>query len=398
MFKSLLRYARYTTVTLFARKERALLFRNLNAWYGNTDYLRISFSPTEKKRAMKAAAEWLLTNQQFQKDNGFSTYYIADGHTSSYPETSGYIIDSLFEYAIHCEHPEVYPQLLACADWLVSIQKPSGGWQAGYVAAGKPEVVFNTGQVIRGLLNAYKRSGRDQYLQACIRAGNWLCGIQERDGSWKTHASMNVKRTYDSYVAAPLAQLYKVTGDARYKEAAEKNIRWIIDSQQQKNGWFLNCDNTVQYNHKPILHTIAYTIDGMLETGLILGNREYIQAATLSADKLLKRFRKKRFLKGRFNSEWKGSQHMICTGCAQMSIVWSRLYIHTRDEKYRTEVEHINNMLVFIQDLTKGLNKEVRGALQGSFPLWGRYEPFAFPNWATKYLLDALMLEEKAKY
>jgi len=35
--------------------------------------------------------------------------------------------------------------------------------------------------------------------------------------------------------------------------------------------------------------------------------------------------------------------------------------------------------------------EEAVGALPGSFPLWGRYEKFAFPNWGTKYFVDALL-------
>ena len=54
-------------------------------------------------------------------------------------------------------------------------------------------------------------------------------------------------------------------------------------------------------------------------------------------------------------------------------------------------LKKMNNLLVFIQSSTMDGRKEVKGALQGSFPIWGRYEPFAFPNWATKYLLDSLM-------
>jgi hypothetical protein len=54
-------------------------------------------------------------------------------------------------------------------------------------------------------------------------------------------------------------------------------------------------------------------------------------------------------------------------------------------------------LLLLIQSLTFGEKKEIEGALQGSFPIWGRYEPFAFPNWATKYLIDALIIEKELK-
>lgn len=396
MISSLWRYTRYFSSTIFLKKERVLLWRNFKNYYFTESYLSESYSPTEKLGAMNKAADWLLTNQKFQSDHGFSTYYIVDGHTGSYPETSGYIIDSLFDYAILVSQEEkVNAPLFACADWLISIQKPSGGWQAGYIEANKPEVVFNTGQVIRGLLKAYHVSKEIRYLESCIKAGNWLCDIQEHDGSWQTHASMNVKRTYDSYVSAPLVDLFLVTGHQKYKEAALKNINWILNSQQQENGWFMNADNTTVYNHVPILHTIAYTIDGILDTGLKLNELMYIEAARKSADQLLKIFEKKKFFNGRYDKNWKGFQYTICTGCAQMSIIWSKLFQYTKEDKYRKAVERMNDQLITIQMMTNGMGEKTEGALQGSFPIWGKYEPFGFPNWATKYLLDAIMLELK---
>ena len=35
------------------------------------------------------------------------------------------------------------------------------------------------------------------------------------------------------------------------------------------------------------------------------------------------------------------------------------------------------------------------GALAGSFPVLGEYMPGGYPNWATKYFLDALMLQDR---
>jgi len=37
----------------------------------------------------------------------------------------------------------------------------------------------------------------------------------------------------------------------------------------------------------------------------------------------------------------------------------------------------------------------IRGGLAGSWPTWGEYGRFLVLNWATKFLLDAL-LEERA--
>jgi len=38
------------------------------------------------------------------------------------------------------------------------------------------------------------------------------------------------------------------------------------------------------------------------------------------------------------------------------------------------------------------MRDEVRGGIAGSWPIWGAYSRFEFPNWAAKFFADALML------
>ena len=44
---------------------------------------------------------------------------------------------------------------------------------------------------------------------------------------------------------------------------------------------------------------------------------------------------------------------------------------------------------------------EVRGGIKGSHPIWGSrqgaYSRFTYLNWATKFFIDALLLEEEVK-
>jgi len=39
-------------------------------------------------------------------------------------------------------------------------------------------------------------------------------------------------------------------------------------------------------------------------------------------------------------------------------------------------------------------NSGIRGAIPGSYPCWGKYERFSFPNWASKFFADAMMLKK----
>jgi len=350
------------------------------------------YSPEVLEKSLFGSVTWLLKAQEAMPDDGFGSYHLANGWSSSYPETSGYIIPTLIHYAMRVNDHEIRENALKAADWLLSIQKPSGGWQGKRIADNEKEVVFNTAQVIRGLNASYKNTLKPHYLEASVKACEWLCSIQHDQGYWKEFASMNVHRVYDSYVDVPLLETYEITGESKFRQAAVKNLDWIISKKQNQNGWFSDCDNTIKHNDRPILHTIGYTIDGLLECGRYLDDENLFVAARKSADVLLEQFLTSGRMYGRYDHNWQGSEYFICTGGAQMAIVWSRIYNETLVECYMEAAARMIDLLIFIQgDLTEK-NRDNTGALPGSFPLWGKYEPFAYPNWATKYLADALMM------
>ena len=111
----------------------------------------------------------------------------------------------------------------------------------------------------------------------------------------------------------------------------------------------------------------------------------------------LEKFQKDGILNGRFNSNWEGSEYMLLTGCAQISIIWMKLYKIGKGKEYLEAAKKMNTILVAIQKRGKKESLDTKGALSGSFPIWGRYEPFAFPNWATKYFVDSLMMENNSE-
>jgi len=187
--------------------------------------------------------------------------------------------------------------------------------------------------------------------------------------------------------------IYNITGKEIYKKKAIKNLDWIVEKKQLNNGWFEDCDNTIKRNDKPILHTISYTIDGLLECGILLNDKKLIDAATKSADSLFGIFNKSKYLNGRYNENWMGTEYIIPTGCAQIAIVWMKLYKLTSNIQYLNAALKMNDILIFIQNRNIKENPDTIGSLPGSYPVWGKYEPFCFPNWATKYFVDSLLLE-----
>lgn len=356
-----------------------------------------NYSSEEKKAALGKAASWLMSAQKANHDGGMGSYHLISKWSSSYPETTGYIIPTLIHYGERYNKQEAIDSAIRAADFLLKIQKVSGGWQGGRMDENKQEIVFNTGQIIRGMIAAFEHTGDKKYVHAASKAGLWLSDIQHPEGYWQIHALMEKARVYDTFVDVPLLKLFKITGEEKLRKTAIQNLDWVISKKMLVNGWFEDCDNTIKRNDKPILHTIAYTLDGLIDSSLILKDDRYLKSAVNGADKLREIFLSRGFLKGRYDSNWNGSEYLLCTGSAQMANVWLKLYRVYHDKSYLTAAQRMISLLIFIQSRGFIETEDTLGAIPGSFPLWGRYEPFAFPNWATKFFCDALMLEEEAE-
>src|SRR5687768_3923710 len=114
--------------------------------------------PTEDpglEKAIHGAVQWLCRAQDhsISADGGVAREYsYISGWSSSYPETTGYIIPTLLSYADLTDSSEIRERARRMLDWLVSIQLPCGGFQGGKVDS-EPivPVAFNTGQILLGL-------------------------------------------------------------------------------------------------------------------------------------------------------------------------------------------------------------------------------------------------------
>jgi len=345
------------------------------------------------RSALNEAADWFCRAQDANADGGLGSYHLVQGWGSTYPETTGYIIPTLFDLSARLHRPDLAERAFRAAECLLRLQRSDGGWQGGRVGEDRASVVFNTAQVIRGMLVAHACTREDRYLDAAVRAGDWIVSVQEADGSWRRNNFMGEARVYDSYVDAPLLLLHAVTGKDALRRAALHNLDWVV-ARQRPNGWFADADNTVKHNDRPIIHTIAYTIDGLAECGALLGDVRWVEHAHRAARPLRDTFLREGRLNGRYDSAWNGSEALITTGCAQLCIAWEMLAAHAEAAAYREATDRMRKLLVELQHRSAQGPVDGRGAVTGSFPLWGRYEKFAFPNWATKYLADALLCAE----
>ncbi|MEK6869698.1 MAG: prenyltransferase/squalene oxidase repeat-containing protein, partial [Nanoarchaeota archaeon] len=336
---------------------------------------------------IKAAVNWLLNAQKANSDGGVSAMYsLYEGWHSSYPETTGYIIPTMFNYYHKAKDEKVKESTITMSNWELTKQLKEGAFPGGEKNGKELPIVFNTGQVIFGMVRAYQETKDEKYRNAAIKAANWLVKIQNRNGCWDKYDYLNLVHTYNTRTALALLRAHEITKNGRYKKAAIKNIEWAL-RQQQENGWFKY--NAFHEKQEPLLHTIAYSIQGILEAGIYLKNKRYINAAKRAADALLKKHRKDGSLPGSFDENWNSSVSWSClTGNSQTSIIWLRLYYLNKEKTYFDAAKKTNRYMKSTQDM-KSSNKDINGGIKGAFPIYGWYAPFCYPNWAAKFFIDS---------
>lgn len=359
------------------------------------DLFNIHSTVTENTKHLQYVMDWLKYAQDISKDGGVSAgYSFLRGWQPSYPETTGYIIPTFLEYYHFIHHEECLGRALEMANWLLSIQLQNGAFQGGLISESPKPMVFDTGQALQGLVRIYKETQQRKYLEAALRAANWLTEVQDEDGAWRRFTYKGISHVYHTRVAWPLLELCELASDESYLRAVTKNIEWAL-SNQEANGWFRN--NGFDAKSNPLLHTIAYAIEGLLECGALMQNKTWLEAAIRPAEVLLRKFEIKAALSGAYDDKWRDAARYRClTGEAQITTCWLRLLQLTGDRRYLNAASKSNDALKKLQN-NKSKNRGIKGGVKGSHPIWGGYLPFTYPNWAANFFALALMLEERSK-
>jgi len=346
---------------------------------------------------LRGAIEWLCRAQDIrdeQRDAGgvSAGWSFEDGWLPGYPETTGYIIETFLAAAEILKQPELVTRATRMIDWELSIQLSDGAFPGHFGEAGSRPVIFNTGQIMHGMIAGYTQLGREECLQAAIRAGHWLARHQGEDGCWLRFEHHDTPHVYNTRASWPLLAVGLIAGEAELTAVARRHLDWAL-TQQTPSGWFAS--NAFTPERSPFTHTIAYAIRGFLESGLLLDEARYLEAAVKAGRGLAAVQREDGWLAGTYKDGWQADAGYCClTGLAQMSLNWTRLAQVTGDESFR---RHAASALAYLKASQKldDPDDAVRGAIAGSLPIWGGYSRFEFPNWAAKFYADALMMAER---
>jgi hypothetical protein len=349
--------------------------------------------PPVAEDAVDAGIRWLVETHEVTGRRGSSKgFSLMDGWRDAFPETTGYVIGTLLASAAATGHDALAMHARQMGDWEIAIQREDGGIQEGVITQTPTRsIVFDTGMVLHGWLDLHEWDGSARYLDAAVRAGDFLTRNQQDDGSWMGEVTYsNIPHTYNSRVAWALVRLAHAAGDDRFADAARRKLDWVV-ARQRSNGWFDDC--IFKPGMLPSTHSIAYTLRGLLESGLLLGERVYLDAALAGSGPLIAVFDRLGRLPATYDSDWRPRARYEClTGTAQLGGVWLRLHQATGEPRLRRAGLAAVELAAAHQVMSGP--PSVRGALAGSFPIFGAYAPFQYPNWATKFLVDSLMLRE----
>ena len=94
---------------------------------------------------------------------------------------------------------------------------------------------------------------------------------------------------------------------------------------------------------------------------------------------------------GRLDADWQGTVGWSClTGTVQIAACWLLLDRTADRPEYREAalrgIDYVRRTIRTAGDVG------TVGGVKGSFPVDGGYTPFQYPNWATKFFLDAQLL------
>ena len=348
----------------------------------------------ESREHLDAAMSWLCDAQDAGDDDGVARmFHVRNGWGASYPETTGYIIPTFLRFAAVADDPAFAERAMRMASWESDIQMSNGAVQGGVVSDDPTPAIFNTGQVIFGWCAAHAHSPDERFERSARSAARYLVDNLDDDGAWRRNLSdycdspddtyaFNVRSAWAMIIAA------RLFNDDPVADAARANVNFVV-SLAQTNGWIAkNCLNRPE---QPLLHTISYAYQGLLESGLLLDDEAAVQLAINGNEALLDRFREHGRLHGRYADDWVPTVRWRClTGEAQTAIVWYRLHDVTGDERWRQAADQLLTLLKRTQSLT-GRNG-VAGGVKGSQPITAPYGRMTYLNWAAKFFADALML------
>lgn len=341
----------------------------------------------------KECADWLKYSIKICGGKASSKgYRFGRGWMPPYPETTGYIIPTLLNLGETTGDAEWNETAIRLGQWLISIQRSDGGFAGYELGLGQDADVFDTGMILLGF-NALQLFAPDPRIEeASAKAAKFLCNALDDNGAFAKHISHDMLHCYNVRSAWALVAHGKMSNDESLIVAGLKNVDWTL-KQQLSNGFFQN--NGFKPGGNANTHGIAYVLRGLLQIYFLTERQDILQAVLKAAIAVRTRFEAEGWLASEIGPDWNyRSQHICLTGCVQLSIIFFKLAKITSDQRFTDTAEILIAQVAATRKTTNSSPVSHYG-IAGSYPVHGAYAPLQFPNWATKFMLDALMVRSQ---
>lgn len=270
--------------------------------------------------------------------------YVHPGRTDTYPEVSGYLVPTLLQYGEK-------DMAIRLVRWLLCIQRADGS----YTSPDGVPYIFDTGQVLRGLLAAAELV--PGALQAAERATHYLCEQMlsgGREGFGPRYGGA-IPESVHLYVLPPLLQAAERLQRSDYQEAAER----CLDFYSQHSDALQIGDLT---------HFLAYELEALIDLG-------HADKARPILDTLRAQQAADGSVRGVGDAKW------VCSpGLAQLALCW-----------YKTgQWKPADTALTWLEK-----HQTPNGGFWGSYGPGASYFANVEPSWAVKFYLDAHRLRTR---
>ena len=334
----------------------------------------------------KLVMDWVRKSIHVHQGKGSAAFYdLLSGWSGPYPETTGYLLPTLWNVGMEKEAH-------SCAQWLLSLQQEDGSFPGGVgKEKHRPPLVFDTGMILLGLIKMLRYTNDQKYREAIEKCSVWLLAQMGEDGVFSAHTYVKFySPSYHTRVLWALLEMKQMLTDKAFQ-----TLKQSFSAYQAK----IQAKHAVLHwgfrpNEAALTHTIAYTYRGLLESEQLLDEEGHVLRVV---EKVLKKLYQLKIEKGKlassFDLEWNGSYGFRClVGEVQLACLAFRVYQINHQIFFRVIAEQ------FLAAVTKAIWKWpsfAKGGISGAQPIWGAYQRFRWINWGAKFYLDACVLREE---
>ncbi|MCC6752954.1 MAG: hypothetical protein IT266_03105 [Saprospiraceae bacterium] len=337
--------------------------------------------------AERRAMSWLLHAWSHTADGGFphSRWCLLPknhGWVAGYPETTGYLMENLL--VLNPVFPVRQEAIaLRAGEWLCSIQDREG-WFCSGIRSRTPSA-FNTAMILGGLLQLHPFCQQEQTLNAALRAHQWLIASIADNGSWTR--GLYRKDFFSAYYARALWLL--LVADQQLSSGNNGDVlkrSFVHLFELLKRDPFSN--SGFDPGHPTLSHTIAYALEGIAGAGELLG----CKYAVLWVDELLENMNERSLACGKIPAAFGpgnrvDASYVLCAGQAQFASLYLKRFLRTRRPLFFEAGSRWLSDLAGLQQHSN--HPAVDGGFYASEPKWKGYFPWRMVNWTNKFFLDA---------